>query len=345
MNTQRRVLVLATLAIMSTVTLAHRLLPVRGIPADEMTAAAARFVEALSPEPRPQAGLDFDDTARGRWHYVPTEMHPRKGLSVQDMGGELRPLAHALLHSGLGREGYLKATTIMSLESILHRLQKQGRFTRDPEWYFFSIFGDPATDAKWAWRVEGHHLSLNFTVENGRVVAATPAFFGANPARVSDGSSRDGLVTLSLEESLARKLYLALDDTQRTKALIASEAPADIRVPGGLHPPDSEDSGLVVSEMTTSQRAVLVSLITEYAERMPEPVAQQWLDEIKDAGMGKIRFAWAGGDDMGEPHYYRLEGPTFLIEYANTQNGGDGKPANHIHSVWRSQLNDFGLGG
>lgn len=344
MNARKLFLGMLSLAVLAAATLGRDLLPAHGVPADEMVAAAERFVAALTPEERSHAQMSADDPDRTRWHFVPTEMHARKGLAVQDMKAESRLLAHALLHSGLGQAGYLKATTIMSLESILHRLETGGRLERNPELYFFSIFGEPGARGKWGWRVEGHHLSLNFTVENGRLVSATPAFFGANPAHVQDGSSREGLRTLPREEDLARRLFQRFSDAQRAAALIAQEAPRDIRY-ANEPVPELEPEGLPVREMEAGQKQLLHELIAEYATRMPEEVARQWLAEIREAGVDDVHFAWGGGDEAGEPHYYRVQGPTFLIEYANTQNGGDGKPANHIHSVWRSRLADFAPGG
>jgi hypothetical protein len=344
MNARKLALGIVSVAVLAAATMGRDLLPARGVAADEMVEAGQRFIAALSAEERSQAVMSMDDPDRTRWHYVPTEMHSRKGLTVQDMTPESRLVAHGLLHSGLGQAGYLKATTIMSLEAILHRLETGGRLARNPELYFFSVFGEPAPTGKWGWRVEGHHLSLNFVVENGRLISATPAFFGANPAHVQDGSSREGLRTLPKEEDLARALFQSLGEQQRATALIAAEAPRDIRFPNEPVP-DLEPEGLPVAEMNEHQKQVLHDLIAEYATRMPAEVAHQWMMEIREAGVGSIHFAWAGGDERGEPHYYRVQGPTFLIEYANTQNGGDGKPANHIHSVWRSRLNDFAVGG
>jgi hypothetical protein len=344
MKPSKLLLGLVSLSLVAVATAGREFLTVPAPPAEGMIDAAQRFVAALSPEQRAKAMMSFDDADRSRWHFVPREMHPRKGLLVQDMSPEIRPLAHALLHSGLGQPGYLKATTIMSLESVLHRLEPGGRLQRNPELYYFSVFGEPSAKTRWGWRVEGHHLSLNFVVDQGRIVSATPAFFGANPARIKDGTSRTGLVTLPREEDLARKLFHTLKDEQRKASLIAEQPPNDIRETT-LKLPEDERVGLLASRMTDAQTTVLLDLITEYAQRMPAALAEVWLREIRDAGTGKIHFAWAGGDQPGQPHYYRIEGPTFLIEYANVQKGGDGQPANHIHSVWRSMLSDFAQGG
>jgi hypothetical protein len=330
---------LVSIVVIAAATLGREFIPAPSVSAEPMIDAAQRFVAAMSADERAKAVLRFDDADRLRWHYVPREMHPRQGLLVQEMSPEVRPLAHGLLHSGLSQTGYLKATTIISLEAILHRLEPGGKLQRNPELYYFSVFGEPAARGRWGWRVEGHHLSLNFVVDHGKLVAATPAFFGANPARVKDGSSRAGLMTLPREEDLARQLYQGLSPEQRSTALVAEKPPSDIR-PTTLKLPEDERVGLAASRLTEPQRAQLGQLIEEYASRMSAPLAEAWLHEIREAGTEKIHFAWAGGDQLGQPHYYRIEGPTFLIEYCNVQNGSDKQPANHIHSVWRSMLQD-----
>jgi hypothetical protein len=241
------------------------------------------------------------------------------------------------LHTGLGSRGYLKAVTVMSLESVLHELEGgAGRFRRDPDLYFFSLFGEPSPTGRWGWRVEGHHLALNFVVDGGKVAGATPTFFGANPAEVRTGP-RAGLRTLADEEDLARQLLKLLDPQQRASVIIAETAPDDIRDAGTPQPPAGEPAGLAAAKLTARQRQVLLLLVGEYASNLPPGVRAGWLSALKEAGIEKIHFAWAGGAEAGEKHYYRVQGPTFLIEYANVQND-----ANHIHSVWRNMLGDFG---
>jgi hypothetical protein len=248
-----------------------------------------------------------------------------------------RALAFGLVQSGLAGSGYLKATTIMSLEQILKELEQGKGPVRDPELYFVTIFGKPSDRGKWGWRVEGHHLSLNFTLDNGKIVAATPAFFGANPAEVRQGP-REGLRTLADVEDRALRLVQALDSTQMKKAVIADTAPKDIRAANTLQPPTDDAVGIAFSELNDDQRQMLRTLVESYAANMPNEVATAWLDEIKQAGPDSVRFAWFGPGDRLQPHAYRVQGPTFLIEFNNTQNG-----ANHIHSVWRNMLGDFGI--
>lgn len=301
-------------------------------PGAEMATAADRFLDALDDEARDKATFAFDDPERLNWHFIPRE---REGLPVKEMGGEERALAMGLLQTGLSNQGAITATTIMSLEQVLHELEN-GAPHRDPQLYYFSIFGEPTNKGRWGWRVEGHHLSLNFTVEDGEVVSATPTFFGANPAEVRQGP-REGLRTLADREDRALRLVQAFDDDQRSTAIQADEAPADIRAANTAQPPTDEAVGITYGSMTEDQRSMLRTLIETYAMDMPAPIARQWLTEVRENGPEKVAFAWFGPTERNQPHAYRVQGPTFLIEFNNTQNG-----ANHIHSIWRNMLGDFG---
>jgi hypothetical protein len=300
-----------------------------------MAVAAGRFLAALSKEQASKASFPFESAERLDWHFIP---RPRKGLPIKELSSEQRALAFGLIQSGLTGTGFLKATTIMSLEQILRELEAgRGQFMRDPELYYLTIFGSPMDQGRWGWRVEGHHLSLNFALENGKIIAATPVFFGANPAEVRQGP-RQGLRTLADREDRALRLLQALDDSQRKSAIIAPEAPRDIRAANTPQPPTDPAVGVVAADLNAGQRSMLRALVESYEEDMPDEVAKAWLDEIRHAGTDSIRFAWAGPADRSQPHAYRVQGPTFLIEFNNTQNG-----ANHIHSVWRNMLGDFGI--
>jgi hypothetical protein len=309
----------------------------------DMARAGERFVASLSDAQRGQALFPFDSPERLNWHFIP---RPRKGLPIKDMTSAQRALAFGLLEAGLGSEGSLKATTIMSLEAVLKEQEKPGGANvRDPELYFFSVFGTPSTTGRWGWRAEGHHLSLNFVLDQGKVVSATPAFFGANPAEVREGP-RKGLRTLADLEDRALRLLQALDETQKKTAIVAAAAPKDIRSgalkgdSGGLSAKQSDDppAGIALSALSPDQRGMLKSLVEAYAADMPPEVGGAWISEIESNGVQDIRFAWTGPTDRNQPHGYTVQGPTFLIEFNNTQNG-----ANHIHSLWRSVLHDFAL--
>lgn len=305
-----------------------------------MAPAAARFVDALTPEQRQRAALAYDAGERLRWHFVPTEQFRRQGLPIREMNEAQRKLAHDLLRSGLSHRGYTTATAIMDLEAVLHDLEnsdgRKGRFVRDPELYFFTVFGTPAAKGTWGWRVEGHHVSLHFDVADGTAIASSPTFFGSNPAEVREGP-RKGLRLLRDEEDTARALLESLDDEQRKSAIIADVAPREIITLNAPTVDPLAPAGIEASAMTEHQRAVLDRLIRVYTSKVAADLAADRLARLTKAGLDRIRFAWAGETERGKKHYYRIQGPTFLVEYDNSQNDG-----NHIHAVWRDFAGDFG---
>ncbi len=303
---------------------------------DRMTAAAEAWLASLSVEQRAGATFAFDSEERLRFHFIPVEMFERRGIMLADMDGSQRERAHALLRAGLSQRGYLTATQVMELEDVLLALEGGQRMARDRDEYLFSIFGTPGADRTWGWRFEGHHISLHFTIVDGTIAVSAPAFVGANPAEVREGPQR-GRRVLGDREDAARALLEALDPGQRRTATIAEEAPRDILTGAELDIDPLGPVGVAASSMTATQRGLLMDLIEVYATMMTEEVADRRLDLLREAGTGEIAFAWAGGYERGQPHYYRVQGPTFLIEYDNTQND-----ANHIHSVWRDFDGDFG---
>jgi Protein of unknown function (DUF3500) len=340
----RRLVIIVSLALVASASgwLAYRAQD----PGPDMTRAAKAFLATLSPEQRATASMAFDDAARLDWHFIPKAK--RKGLQIKDMDSQQRKAAHALLQSGLSQLGYEKATTIMSLEAILRELEKSraGSPIRDPERYYFTIFGTPGEKGRWGYSVEGHHLSLNFVVDGGQVMATTPTFFGANPAEVKSDLAvgpKKGTRVLKPEEDLAFKLLAALSPEQRKTALIAEKAPADLRGAGQPHAPAAPPAGLSASKLTPEQIEMLRALVTAYCDNVPAAMSQQRLKAIDEAGIDKLSFAWAGADHPGAGHYYVVEGPTFVIEFVNTQPDSAGNPANHIHSMWRKRAGDFGL--
>ncbi len=310
-----------------------------------MAGRANGFLDVLTPAQRALAVFPFDSDERIRWHFIPTEGFPRHGLTIKDMSGPQRSAAHDLLRTGLSQRGYLTATGIMELDNVLKVLEDAQRaagrssgqtFVRDPERYFFSIFGTPSTTGTWGWRVEGHHVSLQFTVVRGTLVAASPTFFGANPAEVRDGPKR-GLRMLASAEDAGRALVDALDPAQRARAVLSADAPSDILTMANVDITPLAPAGIAATALTAAQRELLMALVDVYAGHMAPDLAAARLARLKDAGTDAITFAWLGPTAKGLKHYYRVQGPTFLIEYDNTQNGG-----NHIHSVWRDFQGDFG---
>jgi uncharacterized protein DUF3500 len=304
--------------------------------ATAMSSAASKWLASLSPEQRDRAVFPFDSEERMRWHYVPNETFPRKGLTIKDMTEAQRALAHELLKTGLSARGYLTATSIMELEKVLRAIEGGVRMARDHEAYLFSVFGTPGDKQAWGWRFEGHHLSVRFDVVGAKMTASSPAFFGANPAEVRDGPQK-GTRVLGAEEDAGRALLDSLDATERAAAILPIEAPGDILTTTKVSVDPLSPIGLKASAMTRPQRELLMSLIDVYAGLMAADVAAERMDRLKKAGLDNVAFAWAGETGKGKKHYYRLQGPTFLVEYDNTQNDG-----NHIHSVWRDFNGDFG---
>jgi hypothetical protein len=312
----------------------------------DMTAAAEKFLASLSDEQRKTALLTYDNPVRLDWHFIPKA--ERKGLQIKEMSAEQRKAAHALLAAALSQAGYQKATTIMELEAILHELEKakKGGNIRDTERYYFTVFGQPTLEGRWGLSVEGHHLSLNFVVSEGRVVSSTPAFFGANPAEVKSSvgvGPKPGTRVLRAEEQLAFDLVNSLDDAQRKIALIAGKAPDDIRGPAGQQPPGDAPQGLSASKLNDAQKKTLRALLEAYCANMPKEVADRRMEGVEKAGLDASYFAWAGATKPGVGHYYRVQGPSYLIEFVNVQPDAAGNIANHIHCVWRDMAGDFAL--
>jgi hypothetical protein len=311
---------------------------------ERMAGAAEKLLDSLSADQKGKALFAFDDKERTNWWFVPLQEKKkplRKGLRMDQMSADQRQATLDLVKAGTSAAGYVKATTIMSLESILHDLEKNGANVRDPGWYFVSLFGTPSKTGRWGWRIEGHHLSLNFVVDKGKVAAATPAFFGANPAKVMGGEKK-GLRTLPESEDLALELFASLDEDQK-KAAVQPKNFDEIEQ-GKPAPGVGKPVGLAGAKMTEKQRDVLQRLIQGYAERMPPEVAAAEMEEVKRAGLDPVHFAFAQDRDKpGRPWTYRIQGPTFLIEFLNAQPDSAGNPANHIHSCWRSMNGDFGI--
>jgi len=297
-----------------------------------MTETANRFLAALSPEQRARTTFQFSDDERMNWHFIPKE---RKGLTLREMSPYQRHLASALLAAGLSQTGYIKAVTIMSLEDVLKGLENDSGERRNPEKYHFTVFGTPSDTGTWGWRVEGHHLSQNYTVANGQVVDG-PSFFGSNPAEVRQGPRR-GLRTLAGEDDLGFEVIHALDEPQQKIAILNPRAYSDILTAASRKAAlQGQPSGFPAAKMNARQFDALRALVELYAYNVPDDLAERRMDQINKAGRN-VCFAWAGGIKPGDPHYYRVQTPSFLIEFDDTQDN-----ANHIHSVWRDFGGDFG---
>ncbi len=299
----------------------------------EMIAAVDAFIASLDATQRQSATFDFDDEERSNWFFTPVA---RRGLPYKDMNEEQRAAARRLLQVFLSAEGFAKVEDVRSLESVLAEIEVNGRFDRDPELYFFSLFGRPDLEAPWALRYEGHHLAFNWTFAGGAGIASTPQFLGSNPAEVRSGA-RVGTRVLHREEDLARTLVTSLSTGQKSAAIMEARVPRDILTGNEQVVRPLEEAGVPWGELSAAQQDNLMELVREVAIVQAPPLARARLENIDQAGREGIRFLWIGGLERGEAHYYRVQGPTFLIEYDNTQND-----ANHIHLVWRDFEGDFG---
>jgi hypothetical protein len=341
MKVTRLVLSLIALAVLTGVAYVNQATETSGT---KMAAAAEKFLAALNAEQKAKATFAFDDKERLNWHFVPLEKDKkstRKGLSLEEMSKEQKEAALEILRAGAGMDGFNKATTIMSLEGILLDAEKGSGPTRNPNWYFVSVFGTPSKTGQWGWRVEGHHLSLNFTMDKGAIVSATPAFFGANPAVVLNGEKK-GLRTLPEAELPAKELFDALTDDQK-KVVVQPKGFGEPAAKTTVHK-GGDPVGLAGEKMSDKQKALLGKIVEGYAHRMAPDVAAAQLTEVKQAGLDKVYFALSGTPaEQGKPCTYRVQGPTFIIEFINEQADGYKNPANHIHSSLRNLKGDFGL--
>jgi hypothetical protein len=303
-----------------------------------MADAANRFLESLNEAQRDAATFPFAGDERYAWDYRPT---PRNGLRLMNMTRDQQALALALVDAGLSRRGAEQTRWIIELDDILREHERiDGRVFfgwRDAEYYWFSIFGEPGGDAPWAWRAGGHHVGLHFTIVGGEMVAPTPCFLGANPAQVRYGP-HEGKRALPEEEDLPRALVRGLAGADRDKAVFASEAPRDI-LSDNYRSLDrfTLPRGLAYGDMGGEQRGKLVEIVRHYVGRANDELAAQEWDKIERAGLDTVTFAWGGPVEKGHGHYYAIQGPTFIVEYDNTQNN-----SNHIHSVWRTFDGDWG---
>ena len=342
----RRVFVILFLAALGVSTAGAALLLFRDATTDPTT-SAEKFLSSLDEAQRTKATMGFDDPRRLKWHFIP--LAERKGLQIKEMNGDQRKAALGLLESCVSEAGYHKAEVIMGLEAILRELEKTRKDgpIRDPERYYWTVFGTPSKTAKWGLSIEGHHMSLNYVVNGGKLEAFTPSMFGANPATLHShsvaGAPEGGTRILGQEEELGFKLLKSFDAEQRKTAVTAEKAPADVRGAGEPQAPQSAAEGIAAKDLKPEQLETLRLLISTYLNNMPRETAAARVAEIEKEGFDKIHFSWQGADKPGIGHYYRVQGPTFLCEFVNVQPDAAGNPANHIHAVWRDLRGDFGV--
>ena len=306
--------------------------------AREITAAVRTWLDGLDDAQRARATFAFDAAERFVWAYTPG---PREGLAIRDMRPDQRAAASGIVASAMSSRTAGEIGAIIALETVLGELERSGGRSgterRDPELYWFAVFGEPGSSAPWSWRIGGHHVAIHVTVADDRVIGTTPSFLGANPAVIPSGP-RAGERTLPGEETLARALLSELTPTERGVALVNASAPADILTgTGRAADVRSVPGGIRHADLGASRQAALERLVRHYVDRVRSDVADDAWDRIAAGGLGDVTFAWAGSDAPGRGHYYAVRGPGFVIEYDNTQNG-----ANHMHAVWRDLDNDWG---
>lgn len=299
------------------------------------TNPAMSFLNELTKEQREKAQMPFDDLSRTTWHFLPGAMWPRTGIQLSELNDSQKDLLFKLLRSHLSETGYNKARKIMDLENVLLELGYGDADFRDAEKYTVAFYGNPMKDSLWAWSFEGHHLSLNFTIANDKVSIA-PRFMGASPATIKEGN-RKGERTLAHEEDYGLQLINALSNDQKQKAIFQKASYADIVSMNASQVGPLQTVGIRVGDLTNEQKTILTTLIHEYLSTMPPKLAEKRMDNLKSEEFDDIWFGWAGDIESGKPHYYRIQGKTFLVEFDNTQNN-----ANHIHLVWRDFDGDFG---
>lgn len=308
-----------------------------GEQANQMTLSAQKFMESLNPGQRAKASFPFTDNERYNWKFVPAE---RKGIPLRELNETQRKAGLDLLRVALSESGYNKTLAIIQLEYVLREVE--GRPAEDeyrnPGKYYFSIFGNPSTDKIWGWRLEGHHVAFNFSTENNKLISGTPSFLGSNPAIILSGPEK-GKHILKDETTSGLAMLNSLDEDQLGKAIISTRAPGDILTGNSRKALISEPKGILYSELKASQQKLLLELLSLYIQRYSKVMSLAMMKEIEDAGLSNLRFAWAGDKTTGpgHPHYYRIHGPTIIIEYDNIQNN-----ANHIHTVIRDLKFDFG---
>jgi hypothetical protein len=309
-----------------------------GLVAQDLSEKATVFINSLSAAQKKAALFSLEDAERFNWNFVPVS---RKGPTFHDFNEQQKQAALDLLKASLSAEGYRKTREIIELEKVLiimedNRLRmSDGSPMRDPLNYHFCIFGNPSPDEFWGWRFEGHHISWNFSSDQGTIASATPSFLGSNPGIVPIELQR-GKEVLRQETELGFSLVNSLSGDQLKIAKFSENAPREIFTGNDRRVKEIETIGISYKEMTAGQKELFMKLLNVYIGNYIYDFSETLRKKIKDAGLENLYFAWAGGLKKGVANYYRIHGPTLLIEYDNIQNN-----ANHVHTVVRDLTNDF----
>lgn len=300
--------------------------------------AATQFINSLDAEQKAKAVYPFDSDDRYNFYYFPVTT--RKGVPLREMTSAQKKATLKLIESCLSEKTAQKVQDIMQLEKVLKVIEnrKPEDIHRDPDGYYFTIFGVPGEKTVWGWRLDGHHICFSFSVNNNKLVSGTPGFLGSNPGIVQDGDQK-GKEVLKTEKEMGFDLLNSLSADQLKKAIIDTGAPADIITKVVRKITIEKPVGIQYSEMTSAQKQKFLQLINLYVHRYTKLFADDMLKEIQASGLDNLWFSWYGRTEsgIGKPHYYRIQGPTMIIEYDNTQNN-----ANHVHTVVRDLKNDFG---
>lgn len=295
---------------------------------------ANKFLSSLTPSLRDKAQYTFEDNERFNFHFVP---RTRNGVSIRDLNTTQKDAAFSLLKASLSEQGYKKATAVIELESILREVEGRpvGDKYRDPLNYYFTIFGTPSPEKPWGWRLEGHHISLNFSSVDASIESSTPSFFGSNPAIVPGGAEK-GKQVLKQETELGFSLVNSFNEAQLSKARFSEDAPSEIITGNDRHAKSPEPKGIRYAELNNDQKNMFLKLLDVYVLNYELGFSSKLMAKIRKAGIENLSFAWAGSLKPGAGHYYRIQGPMLLIEYDNTQTN-----ANHVHTIVRDLTNDF----
>ncbi len=304
----------------------------------DLVGKANAFIKLLDTAQRTRALYPFDTSERYRFKYIPLE--DRKGISLNELNAAQEKALMDLLSTCLSKETVKKVAAIMQLDNILKELEhrKPEDHYRDPRKYFVTIFGIPSANTIWGWRFEGHHVAFHFSADKKQLVAGTPGFLGTNPAIVQSGNEK-GKEVLKEETDKGFALLHALSPEELKKAITDTAAPAEIITGDSRQAMINHPAGIRYAELSPDHQQQLLQLINLYINRYTKLFADALLKEIQVAGLDKLWFTWAGYTEpvLGKPYYYRIQGPTIIIEYDNTQNN-----ANHIHTVVRDLKSDFG---
>lgn len=316
--------------------LALCLLPLVTVAQQDISQTAQNFINSLDAPQQKKAVYSNVSEERFNWHFFPK--NDRKGIPIGELNETQKKAAFELIRTCFSEEGAQKVHDVIALEAILKALEKRGPNDtyRDAGKYYFIIFGKPGNNAAWGWRIEGHHLSFSFTAKNNKIISGTPGFIGANPAVVPDGPHK-GKVALREETEKGFELLNSLSKEQLSQALISEKAFPDIVTFVSRRAYIEKPGGILYAALNKEQQEKLLALVEVYVRRYTKLFADVMLNEIRTAGLEKLQFAWAGSLKPGAGHYYRIQGPTIIIEYDNTQHN-----ANHIHSVLRDLKLDFG---